>query len=115
MFFVSLWIRDHSAAPAPYSISGDDANAAAPMSISAAPGKIEGELRFDNGTRALHSMGAAERVLLPRLARAAPGTIVLANRFSCGGQIERGAHLPTQHLAEAILDRATLEAALATR
>jgi hypothetical protein len=50
------------------------------------------------------SMKAGERVLLPRVRQAAPGTLIISNGFSCREQIAQGAKRHTFHLAE-ILDR----------
>jgi Fe-S oxidoreductase len=48
------------------------------------------------------SMRAAERVLLPRVRQAAPGTLILADGFSCREQIEQATGRRTLHLAELI-------------
>ncbi len=50
------------------------------------------------------SMKIAERVLLPKLAKAAPDTLVLADGFSCREQIEQGSGRETRHLAEAVAE-----------
>ncbi len=46
------------------------------------------------------SMGAAERVLLPKLRAAPRGTLILANGFSCREQIEQSGGWQTMHIAE---------------
>jgi FAD/FMN-containing dehydrogenase/Fe-S oxidoreductase len=46
------------------------------------------------------SMAAAERVLLPRVRQAAPGTLVLADGFSCRTQVEQATGRRPTHLAE---------------
>jgi len=62
---------------------------------------MAGAFGFEAGKYAV-SMKAAERVLLPRLREALPGTLVLANGFSCREQIEQGAGRRTLHIAELI-------------
>jgi FAD/FMN-containing dehydrogenase/Fe-S oxidoreductase len=63
---------------------------------------LAGNFGFENGHYDL-SMACAERVLLPAVRRADPGTIVVADGFSCRTQIEHGApgNRP-QHLAEVL-------------
>jgi Fe-S oxidoreductase len=46
------------------------------------------------------SLAAGERVLLPRVRAADPGTLILANGFSCREQIEQGTGRRTLHVAE---------------
>lgn len=47
------------------------------------------------------SQRIAEAALLPRLRAAEPGTLVLADGFSCREQIEQATGRPTRHVAEA--------------
>jgi Fe-S oxidoreductase len=58
------------------------------------------------------SMGAAERVLLPRVRAAAENKLILANGFSCREQIEQGTGRSTVHVAE-LLARALRQTAAA--
>lgn len=67
--------------------------------------RVDGEVRFDAGSRAAFSVevsrAAGERVLLPRVRAADPSTSVLAEGFSCRTQIEQGDTGRTAvHLAE---------------
>jgi Fe-S oxidoreductase len=48
------------------------------------------------------SQRAAERVLLPAVRAAGPGTLIVADGFSCREQIEQGSGRSTLHLAEAL-------------
>ena len=51
------------------------------------------------------SVKAGERVLLPRVREAAPGTLIITDGFSCREQIAQCAGRQARHLAE-ILDMA---------
>jgi FAD/FMN-containing dehydrogenase/Fe-S oxidoreductase len=51
------------------------------------------------------SMKAGERVLLPRVRQAPPGTLIMTNGFSCREQIAQGTGRHAYHLAE-VLDMA---------
>ncbi len=53
------------------------------------------------------SVAAGERVLLPTVRAAGPGTLVLANGYSCREQIEQGAGRKTLHVAELVAQRLT--------
>jgi FAD/FMN-containing dehydrogenase/Fe-S oxidoreductase len=48
------------------------------------------------------SMRIAEQVLLPRVRAAEPGTLILANGFSCREQIEQATNRQTVHIAELV-------------
>jgi hypothetical protein len=72
---------------------------------------VRGEVRFDDGSRALYaidrdkyevSMRCAERVLLPAVRAAAPGTLVLASGYSCREQVEQATGRRPLHLAEVL-------------
>jgi Fe-S oxidoreductase len=51
------------------------------------------------------SMKIGEQVLLPRVRSATPGTIILANGFSCREQIEQATGKTTLHVAELLASR----------
>jgi Fe-S oxidoreductase len=46
------------------------------------------------------SMAAAERVLLPKIRKAAADMLILANGFSCREQIEQATGRPALHIAQ---------------
>jgi Fe-S oxidoreductase len=50
------------------------------------------------------AMAVGERRLLPAVRAAAPGTLVLADGFSCRTQVEQATGRPTRHLAEVLRD-----------
>jgi Fe-S oxidoreductase len=56
------------------------------------------------------SIAAAERVLLPTVRNAGPGTVILANGFSCREQIEQCTARPTVHVAELVAGRLAADA-----
>lgn len=49
-------------------------------------------------------MAAGERVLLPAVRGAEPGTEILADGFSCRTQIAHGTNRTARHLAELLAD-----------
>ncbi|KWX01308.1 dimethylmenaquinone methyltransferase [Carbonactinospora thermoautotrophica] len=62
---------------------------------------LAGDFGFERGHYEV-SMALAERVLLPAVRAADPGTLVLADGFSCRTQIAQGAGRRALHLAEAL-------------
>ncbi len=46
------------------------------------------------------AMAIGERVLLPAVRASSPGTLILADGFSCREQIEQGTGRPTHHMAD---------------
>jgi hypothetical protein len=58
-------------------------------------------------------MRIGERMLLPKMRHAPPGTIIIADGFSCREQIEQGAGRSTLHLAEVVA--AAMDGAAANR
>jgi len=51
------------------------------------------------------SVAVAEHALLPALREAAPGTVLLADGFSCRTQADDLAGVQGRHLAEVLADR----------
>jgi Fe-S oxidoreductase len=62
---------------------------------------LAGNFGFERGHHDV-SLAAAERVLLPRVRRAEPETLLLADGFSCRTQIEQGSGRHAVHLAEVL-------------
>jgi Fe-S oxidoreductase len=62
---------------------------------------LAGPFGFEAGHYAL-SMAMGEQVLLPRVRQADPGTLVIADGFSCATQVRQGTGRPTRHLAEVL-------------
>jgi FAD/FMN-containing dehydrogenase/Fe-S oxidoreductase len=69
---------------------------------------LAGNFGFERGHYGV-SMACAERVLLPAVRRAGPGTLVVADGFSCRTQIEQATGRRALHLAE-VLDLASQQA-----
>jgi Fe-S oxidoreductase len=63
---------------------------------------LAGSFGYEAGERYEVSMACGERVILPEVRAAAPDTIVLADGFSCRGQIEQATDRRGLHLAEAL-------------
>jgi Fe-S oxidoreductase len=63
---------------------------------------MAGAFGFERGERYEVSLRCAERVLFPALREAAPGTLVLADGFSCREQIRQGTGRRALHLAEVL-------------
>jgi FAD/FMN-containing dehydrogenase/Fe-S oxidoreductase len=69
---------------------------------------MAGSFGFERGDHYDVSVAVGERVLLPRVRDADPGTLVVADGFSCRTQIEQGTGRHALHLAE-VLRRAMEE------
>ncbi|MGB8995765.1 MAG: FAD-linked oxidase C-terminal domain-containing protein [Pseudonocardiaceae bacterium] len=63
---------------------------------------MAGSFGYESGERYDVSMACGERVILPAVRAAAQHTIVLADGFSCRGQIEQGTDRHGLHLAEVL-------------
>jgi hypothetical protein len=63
---------------------------------------MAGSFGYEAGERYDVSMAAGERVLLPAVRAAADDTLVLADGFSCRGQIASGTGRRALHLAEVL-------------
>ena len=61
---------------------------------------MAGSFGFERGDHYEVAVAAGERVLLPRVRQADPGTLVVADGFSCRTQIEQGTDRHALHLAE---------------
>ncbi|HEX9236559.1 MAG TPA: heterodisulfide reductase-related iron-sulfur binding cluster, partial [Actinomycetota bacterium] len=63
---------------------------------------MAGSFGFEAGDKYDVSVKAGERVLFPKVRDASPGTLILADGFSCRTQIEQGTGRTALHLAEVI-------------
>ena len=63
---------------------------------------MAGSFGYEAGERYEVSVAAGERVLLPKVRDAAPDTLILADGFSCRGQIRHGSDRQALHLAQVI-------------
>ena len=63
---------------------------------------MAGSFGFEGKEKYTVSIAAGERVLLPRVRKAAPSTIVLADGFSCKEQIAQGTERDALHLAQIV-------------
>ncbi|MGH2862571.1 MAG: FAD-binding and (Fe-S)-binding domain-containing protein [Solirubrobacteraceae bacterium] len=63
---------------------------------------LAGSFGYEAGERYEVSMKAGEQLLLPRVRRASPHTLLLTDGFSCRSQIQHGAGREALHLAQAI-------------
>ncbi|MGH8960215.1 MAG: FAD-binding and (Fe-S)-binding domain-containing protein [Jatrophihabitantaceae bacterium] len=63
---------------------------------------MAGSFGYEAGERYEVSTAAGERVLLPKVRDAAPDTLVLADGFSCRGQISSGTDRAGLHLAQVL-------------
>jgi Fe-S oxidoreductase len=63
---------------------------------------MAGSFGYEAGERYEVSRAAGERVLLPKVRAAAPETLVLADGFSCRGQIVGGTARAPMHLAQVL-------------
>jgi Fe-S oxidoreductase len=63
---------------------------------------MAGSFGYEAGDRYTVSVDAGERVLLPRVRESDPETLVVADGFSCRGQIRHGCQRRALHLAEVI-------------
>jgi Fe-S oxidoreductase len=70
---------------------------------------MAGSFGFEQHKYAM-SQTIGERVLLPRVRKADPGTLVIADGFSCREQIRQGTRREALHLAQ-VLQRALREGA----
>ena len=74
--------------------------------------RVKGEVRFDDGSRALYatfeatkiriSKAVGERVLLPAVRTASKDTLIFADAFSCREQIEQLTNRHALHSAQAL-------------
>jgi Fe-S oxidoreductase len=62
---------------------------------------MAGAFGFEKGKYAV-SMAVGERVLLPTVRAAAPGTLIVADGFSCREQIAQGTPRRALHLAQVV-------------
>ncbi|WP_055481986.1 FAD-binding and (Fe-S)-binding domain-containing protein [Sphaerimonospora mesophila] len=63
---------------------------------------MAGSFGYEAGERYRVSMAAGERVLLPRVRACPPDTLIIADGFSCRGQIADGTGRTALHLAEVL-------------
>jgi Fe-S oxidoreductase len=63
---------------------------------------MAGSFGYEAGERYRVSMAAGERTLLPAVRDAAPDTLILADGFSCRGQIKAGTGRRGLHLAQVL-------------
>jgi Fe-S oxidoreductase len=63
---------------------------------------MAGSFGFERGDHYDVSVAVGERVLLPRVRQAGPGTLVVADGFSCRTQIAQGTGRQPLHLAEVL-------------
>jgi Fe-S oxidoreductase len=63
---------------------------------------MAGSFGFESGEHYDVSMGAGERVILPKVRAASKDTIVIADGFSCREQIEQGTGRRALHLAQVL-------------
>jgi FAD/FMN-containing dehydrogenase/Fe-S oxidoreductase len=63
---------------------------------------MAGSFGYEAGERYQVSIQAGERVLLPAVRAAAPDTLIVADGFSCRGQIASGTHRRALHLAQVL-------------
>jgi Fe-S oxidoreductase len=63
---------------------------------------MAGSFGYEAGERYELSIAAGERVLLPKVRAAAADTLILADGFSCRGQIESGTDRSALHLAQVL-------------
>lgn len=63
---------------------------------------MAGSFGYETGQRYQVSIAAGERVLLPKVRAAAPDTLIIADGFSCRGQICHGSNRHALHLAQVI-------------
>ena len=63
---------------------------------------MAGSFGYESGEKYEVSIACGERVILPEVRAAAPDTIVLADGFSCRGQIEQATDRHGLHLVEAL-------------
>ena len=75
---------------------------------------LAGSFGYEAGEHYDVSVKAAERVLMPALRNAEPGTLVVSDGFSCRSQIEHCGEAPPLHLAQ-VLQRALRTESKTTR
>jgi Fe-S oxidoreductase len=63
---------------------------------------MAGSFGFESGEHYDVSIGAGERVILPKVREASKDTIVIADGFSCREQIEQGTGRRALHLAQVL-------------
>jgi FAD/FMN-containing dehydrogenase/Fe-S oxidoreductase len=63
---------------------------------------MAGSFGYEAGERYRVSMAAGERKLLPAIRDAEPGTLIIADGFSCRGQIKAGTNRRGLHLAQVL-------------
>jgi len=63
---------------------------------------MAGSFGYEAGERHRVSVAAGERVLLPAVREAPPDTLIVADGFSCRGQIRHGSRREALHLAQVI-------------
>ena len=71
---------------------------------------MAGSFGYERGQRYEVSMACGERVILPAVREADPDTLIIADGFSCRGQIEQGTGRRALHLAQVLQLAATGQA-----